>query len=101
MSERETGSLRDQGRGSLEDSFGEYEGTRIFVRGTQKDAKWVVAETTSLESKLGSAECRGMLPNYGGSRRMLKEVREGGVSKKAQNIVFVVRTRHELRDSLR
>jgi len=58
-SEREARSFRDQGHGSLGDPFGEYKGIRIFIKGAQEDAKWVVAKITSLEGKLGSAECKG------------------------------------------
>ena len=81
--------LEIRGRGSLGDPFGEHEGNRIFVKGAQKDAKWVVAEITSLKGKLGSAECKESFQSMEEAKSMFEEMLKKDVSKKDENIVFV------------
>jgi len=48
-----------QGLGRAGDPFGEHEGKRIFVEGAPKEAKWVIAEITSLRERFGLATCIG------------------------------------------
>jgi len=82
--------LEIKGRGSLGDPFGEHDGIRIFVKGAPKDARWVVAEITSIKGKLGSAECRGFFQSRDEAERKLKEMRgRKEISLKGENVVFV------------
>jgi len=68
--------LEIQGFGRAGDPFGYHEGKRIFVEGAPKEAKWVIAEITSLRERFGSATCIGAFQSLEKAKSKLAGLRE-------------------------
>jgi hypothetical protein len=93
--------LKIQGLGRAGDPFGYHEGKRIFVEGAPKEAKWVIAEITSLRERFGSAKCIGAFQSLEEAKSKLATLQERPktperpiqkpVGRRMENVVFVGR----------
>jgi len=105
VSEKRLVLLEVQGLGHLGDPFGDYEGRRVFIKGALKEAKWVIAEITSLGGRFGTANCMGSYQNLEEAKNRLEELLgrpkiaekeevakpEKPIKKRAENVVFIGR----------